>query len=48
MFVYYNKHVIINMYHFGHGEVPWPSGRASDSDAIGRGSILTQVAVLCA
>ena len=28
-------------------EAPWPSGRASDSGARGRGSILTQVAVLC-
>ena len=28
-------------------EAPWPSGRESDSGARGRGSILTQVAVLC-
>ena len=30
-----------------HMEARWPSGRASDSGARGRGSILTQVAVLC-
>ena len=28
-------------------EAPWPSGRASDSGARGRGFDLTQVAVLC-
>ena len=28
------------------GEARWPSGRASDSGVRGRGSILTQVAVL--
>ena len=27
-------------------EARWPSGRASDTGAIGQGSILTQVAVL--
>ena len=31
----------------GSQEARWPSGRASDSGARGRGSILTQVAVLC-
>ena len=28
-------------------EARWPRGRASDSGARGRGSIFTQVAVLC-